>query len=169
MEYTIERLLKSICEYEFCKCIELYKDADAPYSDDVYSWIWEELKDGIDEDFIPVLTELNEKGYHTSSCCSGHLEQIEKYGTWNIYLSFENDYDLAGIPLDRRKNYLTYCSEYKGNKKATVQEKNEDRLRVLNELLKWAKTLPEIKDDYYRIEDGYVMAGNEKLYKTKVA
>ena len=164
MEYTIERLIKPICEYEFCQCVYLYQMAMEDVSDNIYYDIWDELKNGIDADLIPVLTELNEKGYRTVACCSGHLEEIEKNGTWRIFISFDEDYDLPGIPLsEKNENFLSYSLEYKGNKKATVQEKNKARLKVLDELLEWAKKLPSIeKDREFRIEDGYVMAGKSE-------
>lgn len=165
-EYTIERLKRTVCEYEFCKCACFYKMAmlDEFINKQLWDNLWDELNE-IDEDFIPVLIELNEKGYYTNSCCSGHLEDIEKYGTWQIYLSFEDEYDLKDIPLEKNKNEI-YDLKYKGNKNATIQEKNEDRLKVLEKLLEWAKRLPECeKKSDYKIKDGIVMFGDEEIYR----
>ena len=162
MEYTKERLKKIICEYEFCKCVYYYQMAMVDIDKQLWNDLWNEF-DEIDDDLIPVLIELNEKGYRTDGCCSGHLEQIEKYGTWQIYLSFENDYDFKDIPLEKNKNG-TYKLEYKGNKKKSVQEKNEDRLKAISDLLEWAKKLPKVENNYFRIENGWVIAGDEKIY-----
>lgn len=170
MEYTKERLKKTICKYAFCRTVEL--DMKFPPITENKDWyiklwdaIWEELDD-IDDDFVPVLTELNEKGYYTDGCCSGHLEKIEKYGTWNIYLSFWYIYGFKDMPLKAGKNKAMFCAEYNGSKNASIEEKNKARLDKLDELLEWAKKLPfceESKLDY-RIEDGWVMFQNRKIY-----
>ena len=160
MEYTKERLKQTICEYEFCKCVNLYQMAMVDFDKSLWDSIWDELDD-IDDDLVPVLIELNEKGYRTDGCCSGHLEQIEKYGTWDIYISFQKIYDFKDIKLN--KNGI-YKLEYEGNKKATVQEKNEVRLKKIDELLEWAKKLPKIEDNDFKIEDGWVTVYGEKIY-----
>lgn len=168
MEYTKERLKKTICEYLFCRTVKLDKNfpsitENENWLEELWNEIWNEL-DEIDEDFIPVLTELNEKGYYTNGCCSGHLEQIEKYGEWNIYIDFWYDYEFNDIPLTRSKG--VYKEKYSGDKNASVEEKNKTRLNKLEELFKWSKQLPvcENKKLDYRIENGWVMFRDKKIY-----
>lgn len=163
-EYTIERLKNTVCKYEFCKCVLHYQMAMIDVDKKLWDNLWEELN-GIDEDLIPVLTELNEKGYYTNSCCSGHLEGIEKHKSWQIYLSFEDDYDLKDIPLKKNKKGCIYSLEYDGKKKS-VEEINEERLKVIEKLLEWAKGLPKCEiENSYKIKNGWVMYDDNKLYK----
>ena len=51
----------------------------------------------IDELFVPVIAELNRKGYRTKFCCSGHYHTY-KNDYINSYISFENNVALPILP-----------------------------------------------------------------------
>lgn len=50
----------------------------------------------IDELFVPIVLELNKKGYATRFCCSGHLEKDLK--NINSYIYFEDFAKLPNLP-----------------------------------------------------------------------
>ena len=121
--------------------------------------------EGIDEDLIPILIELNEKGYKTSMSCSGHLAQIESIGRYESYLAFENPYDFK--PLPPRYSKTTGQTYYwYGDKNGSIEEKENDRKRLMEELLEWAKRLKEcdwIEKDYAK--DGWIYLNGEKTFE----
>lgn len=47
----------------------------------------------VDENLIPIIVELNQKGYYTRNCCSSH--------TWHqdLYIEFQDDIDLPDPPV----------------------------------------------------------------------
>lgn len=48
----------------------------------------------IDREMVPIIRELNSKGYKTTGCCAGHpLENETQF--INIYICFERDYEFA--------------------------------------------------------------------------
>ena len=135
MEYTIERLKNCI------KCND-YRGFDS-----------------IDKDMIPILIELNEKGWKTSYCCSGHIEEIERSGYWNAYISFSNKLkkvpDIILFKEKTRKESKNgmYNKFEKGsnsfywygsnNKKMSIKEKEQERKQFINNLFNRVKELPE--------------------------
>ena len=105
----------------------------------------------VDELFIPVITELNNKGYKTRYCCSGHLVENP-----SSYIYFEDDATLPYLP----KGYLYDQDMYphvdwnKWEIRNTIR-RNFDNTARLNELSKsifenavsvldWAEGLPEL-------------------------
>ena len=142
MEYNFEELRDIIVAHKM-KYFESFKYVDdrEQFLKDAKKELENELVD-IDEDMIPILTELNKKGYYTTDCCSGHKEQIEKNGYYRAYISFE--YKVPdNIPLyTKSKNY---CYYWVGNssKKTTVEEKENERKQLMNDLLEWAKNLKQ--------------------------
>lgn len=46
----------------------------------------------IDRLILPVIRELNMKGYKTTGCCAGHI-QDDEFKTTGIYICFDQDYD----------------------------------------------------------------------------
>lgn len=51
----------------------------------------------IDENMIPIILELNKKGYKTKACCSGHYVQLHKWTSGNTmqgYIYFANGNDI---------------------------------------------------------------------------
>jgi len=104
----------------------------------------------IDELFVPIIIELNKKGYSTKFCCSGHY-----YGNCpNAYIMFESDIELPNIPKG-------YTQEIDDNNCVTIrrmfvketdyQEEYIDTYKYYDNIinnakqtLKWAKDLPPL-------------------------
>ena len=91
----------------------------------------------IDKGIIPLLYELNKKGYKTCGSCEGHTRAID--GKWNIALGFAHQYKFITIPI---------VSTYKFSRESNMLFMNwdgigeENRLKKLDDLLEWAKSLP---------------------------
>ena len=96
-----------------------------------------ETLDGIDKGIIPLLYELNKKGYKTCGSCEGHTRATD--GKWNIALGFAHQYYFITIPI---------VSTYKFGRESNMLFMNwdgigeENRLKKLDDLLEWAKELP---------------------------
>ena len=133
MEYTIERLKK---------CMKLTQGT------------YEE----IDKDMIPILTELNEKGYKTVFCCQGHVND----GIYSTYLTFERQYVFSEpIPVyhigTNGKNKHSKISKSRlfggdvyywfGSKKRTDEESEIERKELMERLTKWAKRIRQRKEN----------------------
>ena len=133
MEYTIERLKKCM-----------------PLTEGTY--------EEIDKDMIPILTELNEKGYRTIYCCQGHV----KDGAYITYLTFERQCVFSKpIPVYHigadKKNKHTKISKSKlfggdvyhwfGSKNKTDEELELERKELIEKLTEWAKTIEPRKNN----------------------
>ncbi len=113
----------------------------------------------IDKDMIPILIELNEKGWKTNFCCSGHKEKIEKNGNWDAYITFSKK--IKSIPnlimfesrtKKEAKNgkYSRFEKGFNGfywygssSNKMSVEEKELERKQFINDLFNCVKELPE--------------------------
>ena len=51
----------------------------------------------IDKLMVPIIHELNSKGYKTTGCCAGHPDEDE-FTTTGIYIAFAEDYDFDNFP-----------------------------------------------------------------------
>lgn len=108
-----------------------------------------------DKDMIPIITELNEKGYKTLACCQGHLKKSNN--RWCGYLLFDRPYQfeiepplyrigvkyhsLVGSYSEVSKNKKAYYWIGSRSKKMTLEEKESERKKWINDLYKWAKEL----------------------------
>lgn len=96
----------------------------------------------VDELMIPTIKTLNEKGYLTKHCCSGHYTQ---YTPQQAYISFLEGIDIPSVPSDFKKEIdddgcVTIRKDFSSGK---------DTFKVFNDicdnakiLLKWADNLP---------------------------
>lgn len=172
MKYTRERLNKILSEnafkeYEFFMlCAGKRKSEIDKEKKDFIKDICEKYN-SIDEEMIPILIELNEKGYMTDFSCSGHLEEIEKDGRYNVYLVFHNLYniDIKEIPFLENCKIEGRIINWYGNKNGTIEEKENDRKRLMKELLEWTKKLDKCNSKDYYIKDGWIYLGNEKSFQ----
>ena len=97
----------------------------------------------VDELMIPVIIELNKKGYFTQYCCSGHF-----YGQHpNGYIMFKKDIDIPNIPKyfkrENNKKGLVIRSTIKHN--LNIKPDYYDCFKIYKNaeiLLKWAISLP---------------------------
>lgn len=113
----------------------------------------------IDKEMIPILIELNEKGWETTFCCSGHKEQIENSGYWNAYITFSKKIkkipDIKLFEARTRKDskngkYSRFEKNFNGfywygsnNKKMSIEEKERERKQFINDLFNCVKELPK--------------------------
>ena len=94
----------------------------------------------VDELLIPTIRILNQKGYYTKACCSGHY-----YGQHsNGYIMFEEDIDIPSLPCGWTKeifaNHVTIRSSRKYNKPTIKNFKQIcDNAKIL---VDWALSLP---------------------------
>ena len=94
----------------------------------------------IDELMIPVIKTLNEKGYCTEYCCSGHYGD----GYTNTYIKFSEWVELPeelpdGFVYEERGNVIR--KNYLDN-----LHPNEKYIEILNtakDLIEWADNLPD--------------------------
>lgn len=106
----------------------------------------------IDKGMRKIIKILNEKGYLTTMCCEGHLNNK----IWQAFIIFKENYNFSipipiiGIETDSIKNkneIFTYTNgkEYRWfnyKKKTTNKQKEQERLELLKELELWACNLP---------------------------
>lgn len=172
--YTLDRLKKLLAEVEFEEYVfvSLCAGESKKWAESNKDRFMEDMintykqYDGVDEDLIPVLTELNEKGYKTSMSCSGHLEQIKNNGQYMAYISFREPYDLGKVPRCNKNNKTLY--KWYGNKNGSIEEKENDRKQLMAELLEWAKRLDKCnynKGDFFK--DGWIYLKGEKTFQYK--
>ena len=102
----------------------------------------------IDELFVPVIAELNRKGYRTRYCCSGHYTKDSII----TYIMFEDFIEFLYLP--EGYNYDVSWTMRNGN---TDIEKYIDKNKSFNELskdifnnavsvLEWAEGLKELNE-----------------------
>lgn len=98
-----------------------------------------EKKVAIDKKIVPIIKKLNEKGYVTTDCCSGHT--VEEYGSIyssTPYISFKKDSAPTIKQLQKSNPCSIMLSDYK-------IKGCEPKISVYWELCK-NDTLPTTKD-----------------------
>lgn len=95
----------------------------------------------VDTLIVPIIRELNAKGYKTTGCCAGHPEQGVEHST--IYVAFDQEYDFdepfpEGAEWSTLKHCISFeppCSDY--------DELVEFQRHTLYKLGDWAEMLFE--------------------------
>lgn len=102
----------------------------------------------IDELFLPVITELNSKGYKTKFCCSGHLCENP-----NSYIYFEDYAKLPCLPdgymfdqdmypqVDWNKWQVKNTIRKQFNENKDIFELSKDIFKNAISVLEWAEGL----------------------------
>ena len=94
----------------------------------------------IDEDMIEPITNLNQKGYATAFCCTGHLYD----GSLGAYIKFRhNRCTPKTVPKDwyvDAEDCTCIRAEIKGN---TFDQRRECIFRNMTNLIEWSRELPE--------------------------
>ena len=117
----------------------------------------------VDELFIPVIIELNKKGYNTSSCCSAHT-----YNSYiNSYIMFDEDVKLSSLPKGYKydKDIYPHVNWDKVGRngmdciRKVFDKSNKDNIELSKEIyenainvLDWVKGLHDM-NDYCADED----------------
>ena len=105
----------------------------------------------IDELFIPVIAELNKKGYKTRACCSGHLEK----GCINSYIYFYDDkipstlpkeflFDQDLYPWVNWGNRTKNCIRKLFDSKKNINDLSKDIFKNAISVLEWAEELENL-------------------------
>jgi len=103
----------------------------------------------VDELFVPVIAELNRKGYITRYCCSSHYTK----DSIQSYIMFEDFIELPSLP--KGYNYDVGWTERNGNahiekyldKNKSFNELSKDIFNNAVSVLEWAEGLDENKND----------------------
>ncbi|MDP2886565.1 MAG: hypothetical protein Q8P51_16270 [Ignavibacteria bacterium] len=105
----------------------------------------------IDECLIPAIQTLNEKGYYTVECCSGHFWDNDRIGRTGWYVLFDEwleESDFGKLPDE-------FAMETSDKGRVTISRRfqNDDPVGLHMEILKssvrlteWARDLPNIND-----------------------
>lgn len=147
----------------YCLCCgEIYIDPPRRFIDDYGEYICPKAYcDGsvieVDELILPVIAELNCKGYYTEYCCSGHYYERNI----NSYIMFQEGITLPFLPdgweLDAclLKETGKYCIRFIDKcKKMKMTAINFFTINsAMNDLLAWAIKLPVLMDDDFEPTD----------------
>ena len=92
----------------------------------------------IDKNIQEHVRILNEKGYHTISCCEGHLSVCI-----NTYIAFADNYfNDENIPSGFKYNKKRKTVAYTYSTKLKEEKMEEIKKEKLEILLEWCKSLP---------------------------
>jgi len=96
----------------------------------------------IDKLILPVIRTLNQKGYITTACCSGHLEESHCV---SIYIAFKEEYDFgSNIPAGAAYGKTGRTLSYNGLDKMNVEERAKFQKECIEKMTAWADALPKI-------------------------
>lgn len=108
----------------------------------------------IDKLLVPIIRELNSKGYKTTGCCAGHPQDEEFKGS-GVYIAFAEDYDFDepfpdGGKYSKSKHTISYIPA-----EEDYDNLVDFQMNVLQRLEDWAEMLFEINffDDAEEDED----------------
>lgn len=122
----------------------------------------------IDDNIAEAISLFNQKGYHTSQCCSGHWKEEDHFDNPVIYISFRNtedilnaiksneqclfyDNSLWSLSLNKQGNECTlhyYASIFSRATKVVLDEEVEKELKeARNQILEFAKSIPNLKEE----------------------
>lgn len=98
----------------------------------------------IDKLMVPIIRELNSKGYKTTGCCAGHLYNKNEFMHSGIYIAFAEDYDFdTPFPEGGQYSKLKHAISY-----IPATENLDDLIKFQRETLykleDWAEMLFEI-------------------------
>ena len=106
----------------------------------------------IDRLLVPVIKELNEKGYYTSQSCAGHPGYLCLVDSQFVYVAFRENYHFAisfpdGSKYRKDSNALCFDVPEEGEN-WNLETLREYQKASIEKLLRWAKKLPvNIKKD----------------------
>ena len=94
----------------------------------------------IDKLMVPIIRELNEKGYKTTGCCAGHPEQ-EEFAVSGIYIAFAEEYDFDepfpdGARYSKSRHTIQFTPDVEGYHNLVKFQKE-----TLYKLSDWAEML----------------------------
>jgi len=96
----------------------------------------------VDELLLLSIKTLNQKGYITKFCCSGHVH--DSYP--QPYIAFEDDIDLPNIPISFYREGNCIRKDYKFRKGNELLLQKEI-LETAIDILSWVKKLPKLEEE----------------------
>lgn len=101
----------------------------------------------IDRLILPIIRELNTKGYKTTGCCAGHLDMKDEFKAAGIYICFDKDYDFDtpipdGAAYDKLKHSVNIIP-----KEIDYDSLDEFQIQAIWKLSDWAEMLFEIEEE----------------------
>lgn len=96
----------------------------------------------IDKLIVPLVRTLNQKGYITTACCSGHIDEQH---CCSIYLAFKDEYNFgSNIPAGAAYGKTGRTLSYNGLDQMTREERIKFQAECIAKLTAWADALPEL-------------------------
>lgn len=121
-----------------------------------------------DEEMIPIIIELNSKGYKTLFCCQGHIDEcqcIDYDYRMCTYIAFAEKYnfDIQPPEYERKGNSkytklwlrtphstlncsIKMCLYFYSSRKTPLEQREEERKEYMEKLFEWVKALPKKQD-----------------------
>lgn len=97
----------------------------------------------IDTLIVPVIRTLNKKGYVTTACCSGHIEEVH---CLSIYVAFKDEHDFGNnIPKGAVYARVGRTVHFDGLEKMDRAERQVFREDCIKKLAAWADSLPSLR------------------------
>lgn len=134
--------------YYLCNgCGSVYKEEDGKYKDELrrcHNILCSGRVFEVDELMIMPIKLLNQKGYTTLFCCSGHIER----GYCGGYISFALGKEPKTVPKgwymdDKRCIRYDFPKKYRTN----TEDRNTSILKNMMALDKWCKELPNKNEE----------------------
>lgn len=96
----------------------------------------------IDTPIVPIIRILNKKGYITTACCSGHIEEDHCV---SIYIAFRDEHNFGtNIPRDSAYSKHGRTISYNGLDMMSVEERKVFRKECIEKIAVWAENLPSL-------------------------
>ena len=107
----------------------------------------------VDELFVPVISELNRKGYFTQYCCSGH---VAGNGGFHSYIYFEDYTLLPSVPEGYKHDQDMYPHIKFDEGKVSILRYFDEKLNLMElskqlyknsiSVLEWVEGLPNLNE-----------------------
>ncbi|MBR4057944.1 MAG: hypothetical protein IKK00_07420 [Oscillospiraceae bacterium] len=97
----------------------------------------------IDTLIVPIIRTLNRKGYVTTACCSGHIEEVH---CLSIYVAFKDEHDFGNnIPKGAVYARVDRAIRFDSLEKMDRAERQVFREHCIKKLAAWANSLPSLR------------------------
>jgi hypothetical protein len=91
---------------------------------------------------VPVVRLLNQKGYITTACCAGHLDNLRGR---TIYIAFDKEHKFENsLPVGAEYAKTGRCVQYRIPEEMTGSEFVPFQSECIERFMKWADSLPSI-------------------------